>query len=85
MKKFRASYIMNNIEEFEILNETEFQVSYRTKFQVLYEAKISSYISWHNTKEEAKEHMINKRKEEIKKHLSSIKNLEEKIKETEAL
>lgn len=58
MRKFRTSY-REKIEEFEVIKETKSQITFiRSQGRESKERKLSSYHSWHDTKEEAKEYLI---------------------------
>ena len=71
MKKFRR-FSDYKIEEYEVVRETEKQIIFISNGVECREAKVSDMTSWHDTKEEAREAMINN--ENIK-----IKNYERQI------
>ena len=78
MKKYRARF--NKIEEFEVIKETEKQVVYlNERGRESREAKTADWQSWHNTKEEAKEFMANKKRKEIEQLNNRIDYLNKEI------
>lgn len=69
MKMFRARF--NKIEEFEVIKETEKQVVYiNERGRSEREAKTADWQSWHNSKEEAIEFMVDRKRKEIE-HLNN--------------
>ena len=59
MKKYKAAF--ERIEEFEIIKETPKQIVYITHYgKEARDNKKTTYISWHDTFDEAKQELINK-------------------------
>lgn len=78
--KFRARF--NKIEEFEVIKETEKQLVYLDeRGRECREAKITDWQSWHNSKEDAKEFMIGKKRKEIEQLNNRIDFLNKEINE----
>jgi hypothetical protein len=77
MKMFRANY-GTKIEELEIIRQTEKQIIYIDSFgREQGDYKTSQWQSWHETKKEAIEYLIEKRQKEIDSCLNKIRYLEE--------
>ena len=65
MKKFKAG--RNEIKELLVIKETDKQIVYISDWsgREVRESKVSTYYSWHNTRDEAKEHLICEAKNRI--------------------
>ena len=84
MKKFR-SVSDYRIDELEVIKETEKQVVFIENNRESREAKRSDYASWHDTKEEAREVMINRQRLKIEGYQRQIKYCEEHIEKIKLL
>lgn len=86
MKKFRSNY-GTIIDELEVIKETEKQVVYRRKDdgREIREAKVSNWASWHETKEDAVNYMIEENQVKINELKKQIDVCTEKIKTIRSL
>jgi len=81
MKKYRGNH-GTRIEELEVVKETEKQIVYIRKEdgREIREAKVSDWSSWHETKEDAVNYMIEQQQVEINELTKLIHSCNEKIK-----
>ena len=82
MRKFRTNSF--GIKEFEVVKETDKQVVYLDDewgggLRERRESKESDWSSWHNTKEEARQFLIYKEQQKIKRSEAEISTSLEKI------
>lgn len=86
MKKFRGNY-GTRIDELEIIKETEKQIVYIRKEdgREVREAKVSDWASWHETKEDAVNYMVEKQQVKINELTRLIDGCNEKIKTIRSL
>lgn len=79
MKKFRANY-GTRIEELEVVKETEKTIVYIDMFgKEQRDYKVSSWNTWHDSKTEALNFLVNKKQKEIEHLYSQIKYKEEEL------